>query len=151
MQHAPLIQDDDRFAKMIFDIGARGGTSGASRRKVESSAGGMRVGRNAFRCQLLRAETRRCPHCNSPSSVRNGQGRELLGRRLCTLRAALHQSPRSTCGCSPTRWSAAINQNSHYDVLVQTLVCVIDMPNIETADVEQLSVQISQACRRLAS
>ena len=30
--------------------------------------------------------------------------------------------------------------------LLQTLVCVIDVPNIETADVEQLSVQISQAC-----
>ena len=30
--------------------------------------------------------------------------------------------------------------------LLQTLVCVIDVPNIETADVEQLAVQISQAC-----
>ena len=33
--------------------------------------------------------------------------------------------------------------------LLQTLVCVIDVPNIETADVEQLSVQISQACALL--
>ena len=111
------IQDDDRFKKMIFD-------ALAEPRNIEAEA---RVfGGGAREIVSFCAADAALPALQSAITETAGGL-----QKLCLYRCATDARLLEMCRACP---------------LLQTLVCVIDVPNIETADVEQLSVQISQAC-----
>ena len=112
------IQDDERFAKMIFD-------ALAEPRNIEAEA---RVfGGGAREIVSFCAADAALPALQSAITETAGGLQKLCLYRCAVTDARLLEMVRA---CP----------------LLQTLVCVIDVPNIETADVEQLSVQISQAC-----
>ena len=112
------IQTDDRFAKMIFD-------ALAEPRNIEAE--GKIFGAGARELVSFCAADAALPALQSAITDTAGGLRKLCLYRCAVTDARLLEMVRA---CP----------------LLQTLVCVIDVPNIETADVEQLSVQISQAC-----
>ena len=112
------IQTDERFAKMIFD-------ALAEPRNIEAE--GKIFGAGARELVSFCAADAALPALQSAITDTAGGLRKLCLYRCAVTDARLLEMVRA---CP----------------LLQTLVCVIDVPNIETADVEQLSVQISQAC-----
>jgi len=112
------IQDDDRFEKMIFD-------ALAEPQNIEAE--GRIFGCGARELVSFCAADAALPALQSAIGDTAGNLQKLCLYRCAVTDARLLEMVRA---CP----------------LLQTLVCVIDVPNIETADVEQLSVQISQAC-----
>ena len=112
------IQDDERFEKMIFD-------ALAEPRNIESE--GRIFGGGARELVSFCAADAALPALQSAITETAGGLQKLCLYRCAVTDARLLEM----CRACP---------------LLQTLVCVIDVPNIETADVEQLSMQISQAC-----
>ena len=112
------IQDDERFAKMIFD-------ALAEPRNIEAE--GKIFGGGARELVSFCAADAALPALQSAITETAGGLQKLCLYRCAVTDARLLEMVRA---CP----------------LLQTLVCVIDVPNIETADVEQLAVQISQAC-----
>ena len=112
------IQDDDRFEKMIFDALAE---------PKNIAAEGRVFGAGAREIVSFCATDATLP---ALQSVITGTAGGL--QKLCLYRCAVTD--------------ACLLEMCRACPLLQTLVCVIDVPNIETADVEQLAVQISQAC-----
>ena len=112
------IQDDERFEKMIFD-------ALAEPRNIESE--GRIFGGGARELVSFCAADAALPALQSAITETAGGLQKLCLYRCAVTDARLLEM---CCACP----------------LLQTLVCVIDVPNIETADVEQLSIQISQAC-----
>ena len=112
------IQDDDRFQKMIFD-------ALAEPQNIEAE--GRIFGCGARELVSFCAADAALPALQSAITETAGGLQKLCLYRCAVTDACLLEMVRA---CP----------------LLQTLVCVIDVPNIETADVEQLSVQISQAC-----
>ena len=112
------IQGNDRFAKMIFD-------ALAEPRNIVAE--GRIFGSGAKEMVSFCAADAALPALQSAIADTAGGLQKLCLYRCAVTDARLLEMVRA---CP----------------LLQTLVCVIDVPNIETADVEQLSVQISQAC-----
>ena len=112
------IQGNDRFAKMIFD-------ALAEPRNIEAE--GKIFGGGARELVSFCAADAALPALQSAIADTAGGLQKLCLYRCAVTDARLLEMVRA--------WP-----------LLQTLVCVIDVPNIETADVEQLAVQISQAC-----
>ena len=112
------IQDDDRFAKMIFD-------ALAEPRNIEAE--GKIFGGGARELVSFCAADAALPALHSAIAETAGGLQKLCLYRCAVTDARLLEMVRA---CP----------------LLQTLVCVIDVPNIETADVEDLSTKISQAC-----
>ena len=112
------IGEDDRFAKMIFD-------ALAEPKNIEAE--GKIFGGGARELVSFCAADAALPALQSAITETAGNLQKLCLYRCAVTDARLLEM----CRACP---------------LLQTLVCVIDVPNIETADVEQLSVQISQAC-----
>ena len=112
------IQDDERFAKMIFD-------ALAEPRNIEAE--GKIFGGGARELVSFCAADAALPALQSAITETAGGLQKLCLYRCAVTDACLLEM----CRACP---------------LLQTLVCVIDVPNIETADVEQMSVLISQAC-----
>ena len=112
------IQDDDRFKKMIFD-------ALAEPRNIEAE--GKIFGAGARELVSFCAADAALPALQSAITETAGGLQKLCLYRCAVTDACLLEM----CRACP---------------LLQTLVCVIDVPNIETADVEDLSTKISQAC-----
>ena len=112
------IQDDDRFAKMIFD-------ALAEPKNIEAE--GKIFGGGARELVSFCAADAALPALQSAITETAGSLQKLCLYRCAVTDARLLEMVRA---CP----------------LLQTLVCVIDVPNIETADVEDLSTKISQAC-----
>ena len=111
-------QDDDRFARMIFDAGAQPGNVEAEARIFGGGAKEM-ISFCAADVVLPALQ----------SAVVDTAGGL---RKLCFYRCAITD--------------AILLQMCRACPLLRTLVCVIEVPNIECANVEELSVRISQAC-----
>ena len=108
------IQGNDRFAKMIFD-------ALAEPRNIEAE--GRVFGAGAREVVSFCAADAALPALQSAITDTAGGLQKLCLYRCAVTDARLLEMVRA---CP----------------LLQTLVCVIDVPNIETADVEQLAVQI---------
>ena len=112
------IQGNDRFAKMIFD-------ALAEPQNIEAE--GRIFGSGAKEMVSFCAADAALPALQSAITETAGGLQKLCLYRCAVTDARLLEMVRA---CP----------------LLQTLVCVIDVPNIEKTDVEQLAVQISQAC-----